>query len=208
MKQGIARSILAAVGLLTLAGCSQDGYMARIQMTASPTGIPGQFVVSGVTTLPPKSILVVDALRYLEYPRHILPEQPVFAVLDRQETLIGKDYRWQVVLNTAPGGKEVWQRRYQDVKPPVQPLGEDIVFRATWLPDSQPQAIQDMIGGQGQQLRGLQLLHTGRMQYVRAYFPLAAPVPDQMPTPTPTPDPMMKWRLKNDPIIYRWHHHY
>ncbi len=194
--------IVATIGLiLSLTGCSQYGYQASIQMTASPTGIPGQFLVSGTTTLPAQSRLVVDALRYLDYPGQP-PDQPVFAVLATAETVITPEFRWQVILNTAPRGKEIWQERYRDVKPPVKPLGTDIVFRATWLPDPQPKEIQDMIGGQGQALRGTQLLHTGQMQYVRAYFPFAAPVPDQAPKPTPTPDPMMKWRLKNDPLIY------
>jgi len=187
--------------LLTLTGCAHVGYFASIEISATPTAIPGQFVVSGTTTLPPDSRMVVDALRYLDFPGQP-SDLPVFAVLDTQETVITPQFQWQVILNTAPSGKEVWQKRYADVTPPVRTLSDDIVFRATWLPDPQPKRIQEMIGGQGQELRGVQLLNTGQMQFVRVYFPLAATVPDQAPMPTPTTDPMMKWRVKNDPVIY------
>ncbi|GAB4218006.1 MAG: hypothetical protein OHK0012_24900 [Synechococcales cyanobacterium] len=188
-------------------GCSQDGYLARLEMTVAPAPLPGHFLVSGSTTLPVDSIILVDALRYLNYPGQPSSD-PIFAVLARQEVVVRSDYQWQTILVTAPNGKEVWQQRYADVTPPVQPLGEEIIFRATWLPDNQPLAVQSIIGGQGQELRGLQLLNTGRSQYVRTYVSFNALPPDQLPSPTPSPDPMRKWRLEQDPLIYRYHRYY
>ncbi len=121
----------------TMTGCVQiQNQAVTLQMKVEPAGRPGIYTVSGTTTLPDRTPVIIQGLRYLKPLGGSAKTPDHYSILARQTTR-AKNGQWSATLTLwQPGGgdsqTEAWQLSPRDAKQ-VSPASA-VVFTATTPP--------------------------------------------------------------------------
>ncbi len=125
-KKFLAKLLVLVVLVMTTAcdrppsnlfGRAQNNAVDIVIEQITETGQPGQFILTGTTSLPDKTPLTVSAVRLVSSPNvsALTPEGSQHAILDRKSAFV-KDGRWQTQLQLWEIGPEgTYQENWQTI---------------------------------------------------------------------------------------------
>lgn len=161
-------------------------------LQVSPSDQPGSFKVSGKTSLPDRTAMVVLAVRYLNpaEPASIaLNPEPTYSILAYQPVEV-RQGGWQTQLDlwqVAPNGQyqEAWQLEQPHLGVTFDPTN-DVVFLATLTPVNELRKLEQQLARRRLQLASQIIQSTSDGQrYAQVYQALAIDLPTGKTAPPP-----------------------
>jgi hypothetical protein len=180
-------TMLTAVGIsgglmMSLSGCVKiQNQAVTLGLKVASAGRPGVYTVSGTTTLPDRTPVIIQGVRYLKQRGDTAQDPADYSILARQTTR-AQGGQWSATLNLlqpGPNGvqQEAWQFSAREAK--QLDAAPDVIFTATTPPTYPTQNTEQQLDTRNRRPDQGAVVYTNDGEwYLLAQQPLPIPLPE------------------------------